>query len=390
MWVYQLLTILLIFSLPFFPKQYVEASLQSLIAIFIVLFSICLLPIFFRALLDDIKRKFIPTFCFLVFLIPLTIATIFSIDREQSIFQLRLFLSYFVIFVSSRVIFPNLRSKDLLAGLYLLLVSCLSFISLYNTLVRHLVNREETSFLWIYYGHNHLSSLLIFAIPLCLYFLFIHWKDSKVLPLILATFSLFVISLLFTFSIGAMISLALSLSFAVLFFWKTLPLKKVYFIVFFIVAFLGISSLYLFSTNKGIKTINLRKNPYTNVSHRFIYWQRAFDNFVNRPLTGSGLDTFHIANSQTPPFSRYTHNFFIQMLTDSGIFGFLGSLALIGAVFWHGYNTIKTTLSKRKRLFYLSLFVGVLASTMFATIDIDWHLPTVFLFFWIFASLSTN
>jgi len=272
----------------------------------------------------------------------------------------------------------------------LLLVTLLSFISLYNTLIRHYVSRESSSFLWVYYGHNHLSALLIFAIPLCLYLLLTHWENNKISPLILAAFSLLVISLLFTFSIGAMIALALSLFFTVLCFRKTLPLKKVYFIVFLIVAFLGISSLYLFSINKGIKTINLQKNPYNNVSARFVYWQKAFDNFVQKPLTGSGLDTFSIVGGQTRPFSYYAHNFFIQSLSDNGIFGFLTSIVLIGVVLGRAYNTITTTLDRRKYLFYLSIFIGMLSSTLLATIDVDWHFPTVFLFFWIFAGLSTN
>jgi O-antigen ligase len=142
--------------------------------------------------------------------------------------------------------------------------------------------------------------------------------------------------------------------------------------------------LYLFAENKEIKTLKLLRNPYTNVSHRLIYWQRAFDNFVQKPFTGSGLDTFNIVN-KTRPFAYYAHNFFIQILSDSGIFGFLANTLLIGVIFWRAYNVVMIAMDKRKRLFYLSIFVGVLSSTFLAAIDVDWHLPTVFLIFWIFA-----
>ena len=50
---YQLLTILLILSLPFFPKQFADDRIRNLI----IFFSISLLPIFVPALLNDIKRK---------------------------------------------------------------------------------------------------------------------------------------------------------------------------------------------------------------------------------------------------------------------------------------------------------------------------------------------
>lgn len=380
---YQLLTILLIFSLPFFPKQLVDTRIPSLIAIF----SICLLPIFFRVLRDDIKRKFIPTLCFLVFLITLTITTIFSIDKQQSVIQLFLFFSYFIIFTTIHVIFRSLRSKELFVNCYLLIVTLLSFISLYNTLIRHYVNRQNVSFLWVYYGHNHLSALLIFAIPLCMYVLAFHWKESPIRFALFAIFFVLLVGLLFTFSIGAMFAFALSLLVVWFIFNKTLPLKKSFLIVFSIIILFALSSLYAFSMHKGIKDLNLRKDPYRNVSVRLTYWQKAFDNFAQRPITGSGLDTFQIVNRKSKRFIRYTHNFFIQILTDAGIFGFVASIALIGTLLWQGYQNVKTVSAKREHFFYLSLFVAVLSSTLLATIDVDWHLPTVSIFFWIFASL---
>ena len=388
MWAYQFLTILLIFSLPYFPKQFVAAHSQSFIVFFIVFFTICLLPISFRALTDDIKRKFTPTFLFLVFLIPFTLSTIFSIDKQQSVIQLLLFFSYFVIFTSIPVIFRSLRSKELLVTCYLLLVTGLSFISLYNTLIRHYVNRVNVSFLWVYYGHNHLSALLVFAIPLTLYFLKRYWLKKQIRILALVVCCFLIVNLLFSFSIGAMISLAISFLIGLLLFGKTIsskkfPVKKVFFIVFLIITFLSVSSLYFFSETKGIKKLKLQKDPIAYAETRFIYWQAAYNNFLKHPLTGTGPDTFHIINKQTPPFSYYVHNFFIQMLTDTGIFGFLTSITLIVSVLW---QAARRSLEIGNFL-YVVLFIGILSSTFLAMTDVDWHLPTVFLFFWIFAGL---
>lgn len=390
---YQLLTLLLIFTLPFFPNQFVDARTQQslpLIAFFILLLCISLLPIFFRAFLHDVKRKFIPTIFFLVFLIPLTIATIFSIDKQQSVLQLLLFFSYFVIFVSIPAVFQSFRSKELFTACYLLLTACLSFISLYNTLIRHYVNRQNLSFLWIYFGHNHLSTLLIFAIPLCLYALSIYWEKSRLRLIFLAIIFILLASLLFTFSIGSMFVLALSFLVIWLMFNKTLPLKKSFLMVFAVLTLFALGSFSFFSIHKGLKTLNLRKDPNHNVSVRLIYWQKAFDNFIQRPLTGTGPDTFSKINITTRPFSWYTHNFFIQMLTDSGIFGFLASILLIGAVLWRGYQIIKTVSTKREQLFYLSIFIGLVSSTLMAMADFEWQLPTAFLFFWIFAGFLRN
>lgn len=383
MFIYQFLTILLISVLPFFPKQLFDFQIRPLI----IGFAICLLPIFFLAFIDDIKRKFIPTICFIIFLVPAAISTVFSLNMKASVDQLYLLFSCFVVFVSIRKIFPTLRSKELLASYYCIIVFCLSLISFYNTVIRHYVNRKNVSFLWVYYGHNHLSALLIFAIPFCLYLLLKYWKNGKFSFPIFFIFCFFLINLFLTFSIGAMVALAFSFLIIIFFIKKLFLFKKTFFAVFIILVFFSISSLYFFSANNGLKVINLKKNPYNNVSVRFVYWQIAFDNFIKKPLTGSGLDTFDIVNTKRHYFSRFAHNFFIQMLSDVGIFGFLSSVVLIGAVILHGYNMVMVSADNKMRLFYLSIFIGILSSVFMAMMDVDWHIPTAFLFFWIFAGL---
>lgn len=402
---YQFLTILLILSLPFIPEQFIAVSVKVLIGIF----SIFLLPVFFKAFILDIKRKFLPTILFLAFLFVTGVTTIFSIDKEKSITQFLIFFCYFIIFVSIRSIFPTLRSKQLLVSCYLLIVTCLSIISLYNTLIRHYVSRDALSFMWIYFGHNHLSALLVFAIPLTLYFLKTYWAKKQIRFLLIVNCLLLIISLLLTFSIGSMLSLAASFLIVLILFRKTVfpkrsPLKKVYFVVFLIIAVFSISSFYIFSETKGIKIkyvspqtkttkkIRLYKDPVSFAEARFIYWNAAYSNFLKNPLTGTGLETFDKAlakfgNIGKAAYTTHAHNFFIQMLTDTGIFGFLTSIALIAAVLRQGYQNIKNASLNGESFFYLSLFVGILSSTLNSLVDLDWHAPTVFLFFWIFVGL---
>jgi len=411
MWAYKLLTILLILSLPFFPEQFVATPVRTLI----VIFSFLLLPIFTGALLDDIKKKFTPTFLFLAFLIPMTIATLLSINVQESAKQLLMFYSFFIIFVAIRSVFPTLRSKELLTSCFLLLTFILSLISLYNTLVNQYVSRDALSFLWVYFGHNHLSAILVFTIPLSLYFLKTYWNNKQIRTLLLITSCLLLISLLFTFSIGSMISLAISFLVALVLFGKSIskknfPFKKVYFAVFLIITTITVSSFYTFNEDNSLKINKLKvwKNPQAHAEQRFIYWQAAFENFQKNPLTGTGLETF---NEVLPKFAEkegierqvtyttHAHNFFIQMLTDTGIFGFLASICLIGSVLWELKNRLETRLPakqvenwklKIENSFYLSLFTALLSSTILATIDLDWHAPTVFFLFWILAGLSTN
>lgn len=392
MLIYQLLTILLTFSLPFLSEQFVNISIKSSI----IVYAIMLLPVFFRAFLEDIKRKFIPSILFAVFLMTSTISTIFSTNLDQSVMQLLLFYSYFIIFVSIRLIFPSLKDKEIFIYSFLLLIFVLSLISSYNTLIRQFVDKRFLNFIWVYRGHNHLSALLVFAIPLILNFLNKYWhrKRGRIILLLIVCF--LIVSLLLTFSIGGMLSLAISFLLVLILFRQTtfskkFLLKKAYLTVFLIITFLSISSFFLFSETKGLKTLNFQKNPQTHLKARLIYSQAAYDNFLKNPLYGSGLETFQdvfakIGDKGGAARTSHAHNFFIQMLTDGGIFVFLTSIMLISSILFLAAKKA----FEIKNFLYVALFSGLLSSSIFSMIDLDWHVPMVFLYFWIFAALSTN
>lgn len=394
--VYQLGTILLIFSLTIFPEQFNNLQVKSLI----VVLSICLLPFFFKSFQDDLKRRFAPTLCFLVFLAISSVISVIFINKVQNFPQILLFFSYFIIFISLRGIFPTLKHKEQFSFCFLILTSILSLISIYHILILHYINNDSLSFLWVYRGHNHLSALLIFAIPLIIYFLKTYWHIRRMRFVSIVLGCLLMISLLLSLSIGAMLALATSFLLAIFMFkstvsFKNFPLKKTYFMIFLIVALLSVSTFLYFSETKGVKAWHLRKNPLAHVQARFVYWQVAFENFGENPLTGIGFGSFNqvlneYGNLGKAANTTEAHNFFIQMLSDTGIFGFLSSVALIGAVIGKGYKAVKTASAQRESLFYLSLFVGILASTLVALIDFNWSIPVVFLFFWIFSSFLTN
>ena len=71
------------------------------------------------------------------------------------------------------------------------------------------------------------------------------------------------------------------------------------------------------------------------------------------------------------------------MLSDGGIFGFLGSFLLIFYLFWKSYIRTLNSLKSVNNYLYFSIWVGIFASLLNAMIDFDWQLPTVFLLFWI-------
>ena len=393
---YQLLTLLLLFMVSFFPRQ-----LDAKIPYAIFSLAILLLPIFFKNAREDIAAKITTTLFFTLFLIASLLSTIFSIDYSHSIPQFLLYFSYFVIFTSIRSLFPTHKSKELfttpftgqaLLICYLLFAILLSVISLYHTVILHYINRESEgiSFMWIYYGHNHLAALLIFAIPFSLYLLKKYWNLISLRILLMGIFCFMLIALFFTFGFTSILSLWLSALIALLFFAPFTRLQKLAGSFILVVAL----EVFLLGTFVLPEKIGFEKRPLRSAATRLIYWQNALDNFSNNPITGSGLDTFRIVNKTSkykPPLgSFYTHNFFLQMLSDAGILGFLSSILLIGSILWQSIKKIKgqRLMTNGQRRLGTMLFVGLLASTLNSLVDFDWQLPTVFLFFWIMAALQ--
>lgn len=383
--IYQIISILLLITLSFIPKQ-----IDTRINYAIIGFAILSFPLFFKNVKEDIKRRNIATIFFILFLIACSFSTIFSIDLDRSIPRLLLYYAYFIIFTSIRSILPTHKSKELFTGCYLLVVVILSFISLYHTLVLHYVNRasEGVSFMWVYYGHNHLSALLIFSLPMSLYFLKKYWH-KKYAPVLLLTAFFLLFTLFLTFSRASLISL-ISASVFSIFFFRFIPKQKIP--LFFIIGSFG---LLLSFITPIAKQVGVTK-PDVLSSARPVYWKTAIVNGLSHPITGTGLDTFrHLSYNTSSRVLKadYAHNFFLQILSDTGIFGFLSSIGLIGSVLWKSarrvfeIRNLKLEIRNSPKALLLAFWVGLLASTLNTMVDFDWQLPTVFLIFWLFAGL---
>lgn len=87
-------------------------------------------------------------------------------------------------------------------------------------------------------------------------------------------------------------------------------------------------------------------------STRLIAWKIAWQGFIDRPITGWGLDTFHlIFNANYNPISlRYSlyetwfdraHNTVLDVLSMTGVVGILTFAAIFGTLFWSVYRAYK-------------------------------------------------
>ncbi len=340
-------------------------------------FGLILFPIAVKGIKE--KPRFI-LISFLVYLLCLLLSVIFSVNPFLSLPVFILNIAYFVIFLASAEILKSQKSKEMFIIIFLAVVMVLSLISFYNSYIRGYNNltSEGVSFLWPYFGHNHLAVLLIAAIPLSVYSLFSQTKKlTKVLLGFLLIFLLY--SLLISFSRGAVLALVLAFALTGILFLRVyigkLNIKKIFFFgVLLIVLF---TFLMLIFNLKSIRSINSRT----------ILFQKGIEIFRQRPITGYGLSTFNqtIAGdfgTRKRPF--FAHNLLIQNLAEGGILLFLGTIMLFVSL---GINSIKVIngVSGKDQFFYISLWVGLVGILINEMWDFDLQLPAVGLFFWLVA-----
>jgi putative inorganic carbon (HCO3(-)) transporter len=112
----------------------------------------------------------------------------------------------------------------------------------------------------------------------------------------------------------------------------------------------------------------------TSVAHRLEVWGVGWDMFMDRPLTGQGLNTF-MANYErfrAPGDTGiwYAHNSYLQIAAETGIFGLLAFL-------WFVWRTITASASRWGRIrnvylkyLNLGLFCGVVSFLLLSFVEV--------------------
>lgn len=345
----------------------------------IFLVSSILLPTAVRTLK---KRLNFVLISFFIYLLGLILSVILSIKPFLSLAVLILNLGYFIIFLSSAEILKTQKMKELLLLVFLVIVTVLSLISFYNTYVSGYNNlsSEGVSFMWAYYGHNHLAVLLIMAIPITVYFIFALIKKwEKIFFVSLLFFFLF--SLLVSFSRSAILALMLAFIFAGIVFGQSyirkMSFKKLF--IFGVLMSILALSLALVINLKSLRSIN----------SRMTFYQKGIEMFLQRPITGYGLYTFNQAkqDSDLPASGAFfAHNLLVQNLAEGGVILFLGTIMLFLSMGVYSVKAINKVTGKIK-VCYVSLWIGLAGILMNEMADFDMQLPAVGLLFWAVAGL---
>lgn len=385
--IYNLFCLVIIFSFPlifFLPQQFYQNMYLSTPFWWVVLLGLFLLPKAFQGSLDNHSKIAAIPIIWISFLIALTLSYFFSTNYPTSLPILWLNFAYFVIFQAiNRVLFLQ-ELKEKFAAILMGVVAILSAISFYNIWVLGYVDltSEGLSFMWGYFGHNHLASLLLAIIPFSIYFL---WFSVGIKRKILfcGVFILFLYSFLISFSRAANLSLIIALILgAVIFnrsFFGKISYKAAAFYI--VVILLLVFSFLVIWDRKSLRSVYIR----SAIS------QKGVEMFMEKPILGYGPGAFgrtKINQFTSEKGAFYPHNLLVQNLAEGGLILTIPAILLYLYLISKLITIINTISAVNSRFFYMACWIGLVGLLINELMDFDLQLPAVGALFWILSGMT--
>lgn len=298
-----------------------------------------------------------------------------SLTKEGSVFFFR------YIFFSMGVWYLLDNNKYLTKQLIYIIIFCLIIVGLdgiyqyFNEVNIFGIEKFSSSRLTGLFGDEpiigrYISSFSIIVIALS----YKYFQFSKFVGLY--TILLIIFSLVVTFLSGERAPLFYIALYS-LFIFIILPIKSYFKIIGFILPLILIfiftqvnpsaKSRIIDMTIKQVTETRLPFLPYSK--HHEAHYISALKMFNSNPLFGIGTNTFSIMCQKKEykfnsiSCSSHPHNFYIQVLAELGIFGFLFIISFFGYISFHLIKNIlgKTIFKKNKYISYdLILFTGIL------------------------------
>ena len=130
------------------------------------------------------------------------------------------------------------------------------------------------------------------------------------------------------------------------------------------------------------------------INHRIDLWKEAINIIKAKPLFGCGLNTYVLNIEKYNPGNRgevkdyYAHNGYLQHAAETGVFGLMTLLSLLGRytklLFQCGYKNAPS-----RNFFSIMLFLSVFSFLFYMFFDTIFHNLQPFLLFWLMLGWST-
>lgn len=317
----------------------------------------------------------------------LIISSLQSLSLSFSLTELFRFFSAFILFIVFYTI-SDQKQVVLFLKNSLYFVVAASIVALFFILNRSLGLRlPPLNLLYAFHGHNFLAGLLLLVFPLLLPFV-----DGSKWTWYKSAFWFFLVSLLLTFSRGALGILTFYLLYKFVVGHSKELKSRLLLVSITLVCVLFVLGLGLL---KSLPVINIPiingywlKTQLNKVdlvtNYRFEYWQQAWAGFKQRPLLGNGPGTFSLVSKayqqQPDSYSVHAHSFPLQLLSEVGIVGLvlLASLIVICLTQTQRHKRHDTVSHQP----VLPLTEAVLLTLGYSLIEFNLQFWVIWLWFW--------
>ena len=385
------LLLLLLLILPFMDGGTSEKG-QLLLWIFPL--PLCLMMIAEGKLKIKIDLVFFWSF---LFLITVAVSLIFTSSLSLSIPAFLNLLSLFLLFHLSRSLINGKEELKAAMTVIFIVALGLSLLSLWYLFPSVGKPSSNLNLFYINYGHNHLAEYLPFVLIPSLA-LFFTSKNNKKRKLIFGFLSVFFFTILIlTFSRTSFLFFPLILFFLFKNIGFNIKKKIIFLIPLFLIPLLFLIAITVFSESSLGDFLSqnypfLKKvlsKPFS-FEGRLDYWQQSWYGFLQRPIFGWGWGTFRIVSLRfqdlPSTFSWYVHNFYLQILVEIGISGFVSLIAFI----FYSLSKVWDNIKSKNNHLLIGVFFALIFSCLQSILDFGWHFPAIFLVFLLLLGSSIN
>ena len=343
-------------------------------------------------LLDFNKKIFKNPNAYLVgFLIIVIVSAFFSVSIYKSSSQYLLLIAYALIYLSAFKYFNFFSRTKILVNTIFYTGGLTAAISLIMYIVQ-----SSSRAAGLLFNANALGSFLIFSLLIGLGLLFYPVGNKKIKILNIFVLLIIIMAFVLSFSYTAWFSVLLPIVLFIFYFRKKILTKKIILItigVFVIIFLATVGFRYGRSGDIG-KAWQVHETISTE-HFNFSFEQRnnfnlaGLEIFADNPFIGTGYNTFQSVYGRyyktVVEQPRYTHNYYIQTLSETGLFGFILFVGFLVLTFIYARRLYKSKSDDTEKKLYFIILLALAGSSMHAAFDFGWQFPAVFIPFWILA-----
>lgn len=298
-----------------------------------------------------------------LFLLICAISIFFSVSVQASVYEIIRIFSVLLVFISA-FIFTRQDKKNYLGISWAIVASCIFpfLLASYQLVTKTGLGGTDgfdSRLFGTFSQPNPFASFVFIVLSVLLFlFFFSRKKYSKLLVFLIAWAGFLLVG---TYSRGAWLAFLIFLF--ILSFFKS-PKSILVIISTCVILFISSQSI----QNRVQDVYNPPAD--SSVRWRFQQWGRVYDEYIERPLTGYGIGTETIVHDlEYGPYSGnpYTHNDFLRVAVETGIFGAIAYFILIFStlkLLYINFRKEPSGVNKDFQLVVLALFLAMVSFSL--------------------------